>query len=362
MGKKDIEIRKIKPDEKSKMYEAARESFPLFDYIFMRLFLLVDSQFILVAVDDENVVGGVLLSSFSLKNKKVGLIDWIFVHPEAAGKGLGTRLVAAGADYFHEHDVQEFTVIVDGYNSPSWKMFNRKGFQRLSMAQQFRIWGIRTPLIWLKTFHFFYLGLFILWRGDDNSPEPPLLSRKEKALEVISVLAIISIFSGLAIGVQGIYIIWVLLAVSFNFAIYEGLEWISIRSQGFKPEFRIWEQSITYNIIIGLLGGYFPVYGNTYLEDEKFNHLIHPRIKGKSAAAAGVGGFIITMLLLLVDMLLQVEALSIMAGISLTFYFWQFIIIISPFDMFKGKRIFLWSRKIWLIFLLGFLILLLVYI
>lgn len=165
MGK-DIEIRKMKPDEKSKLYEAARESFPLFDYIFMRLYLLLDSQFILAALDGEKLVGGVLLSSFSRGNKKVGLIDWIFVRPEAAGKGLGPRLVAAGAEYFHDHDVQEITVIVDGYNSPSWKMFNSKGFQRLSMAEQFRIWGIHTPLIWLKTFHFFYLGLFILWRGD----------------------------------------------------------------------------------------------------------------------------------------------------------------------------------------------------
>ncbi len=39
-------------------------------------------------------------------------------------------------------------------------------------------------------------------------------------------------------------------------------------------------------------------------------------------------------------MLLQTEAFSIMAGISLTFYFWQFIVMVAPFDIFKGKRIF----------------------
>ena len=58
----------------------------------LRLFLLEHGETYLVAESDGHVIGG---CGYVVPGNSEGVIAWIFVHPQSAGKGIGSRLVKA---------------------------------------------------------------------------------------------------------------------------------------------------------------------------------------------------------------------------------------------------------------------------
>lgn len=60
----------------------------------------------------------------------------IGVHPDAAGRGLGTRLLEATLDRMAEHRPARVTLYVEGDNTPALRLYKRAGFTELQRSNQ----------------------------------------------------------------------------------------------------------------------------------------------------------------------------------------------------------------------------------
>lgn len=60
----------------------------------------------------------------------------IGVHPDAAGRGLGTRLLEATLDHMAEHQPTRVTLYVEGDNAPALALYERAGFTPLQRSSQ----------------------------------------------------------------------------------------------------------------------------------------------------------------------------------------------------------------------------------
>ncbi len=92
---------------------------------------------------------------------KGDLVDWIFSDPSGRGLGLGARLMAASLDWFEQADSDKIFAIVESFNTNSSNLFASRGFSILSFKDQsnrYRFPGFMK--VWLKTYHFFALGIF----------------------------------------------------------------------------------------------------------------------------------------------------------------------------------------------------------
>jgi len=358
MARESITIRWMQEFEKDLVVNAARQSFSFVFYVFLRIFYFSRKLRVLIVEKEGKIVGASAVSVYNLHPDKVGLVDFIFVIPEAAGQGLGSRLLARSQQYFARQNADDFIAFVDGYNSPSWIMFHHQGFSWLSLQQQIKIWGSRTFLLWFKSMYLKELGHFMLWK----SPERKKPQVSWRPGEFLLMLLAISLFAWWGLRNYGVNYLPLLLALTVNIAIYEGMEWLAARKLAVNTEFRIWENGITVNIILLLIPGLFiPAQGSIYLKDYEHNYQRRPEIKGRMAGAAIMAGFIFSLFIIILQRIYPTEFLYGAALFSLIYYSFQSVLIFTPLQMFKGRQLKRWQPKFWYLCIAGWLILLLLF-
>ncbi len=358
MTRQDITIRWMQEFEKDLVVNAARKSFSLVFYVFLRIFYFSRKLRVVVVEQEGKIVGASAVSVYDLHPDKVGLIDFIFVIPEAAGQGLGSRLLESSQKYFSRQDAADFIAFVDGYNSPSWIMFNRQGFSWISLRQQLKLWGSKTFLLWFKSLYLKEIGHFMLWKSPEK--EKPQVSWRPG--EFFLMLAAISFFAWWGLRDYGINYSLLLLTMAVNIVIYEGAEWLTARVLGVSTEFRVWDNSITVNILLLIIPGLFiPAHGSIYLTDFEHNYKSRPEIKGKMAGAAVLTGFTFTLAIVMLHNIHQAELLSGVAIFSLIYYTFQAVLIFKPLQMFKGRQLRRWKPILWYLSVVSWLILVILF-
>ncbi|OUJ18922.1 Zn-dependent protease [Methanonatronarchaeum thermophilum] len=347
MVSENLKIREMEDGEKSRVLRIARKTIPFFYYLFTKYNLYSSDPIIIVALKKDEIVGASIFDTIEQGNRKIGQIDYIFVDPSIQGEGVGSRLFEKTEEFFISLEVDEIFSDVEGYNSPSWKIHEQKGYSRLRLSEQIKLWGYRTPLIWFLTFYFLALGHNLLWKGlNVEKPE-----RNTNFLEPISIVLIIALIGTLGINGFLNFSIWVLAILVLNILVYEGISWVTGKNLGYKPEFRSWENGITLSLIIGFFGGFAPVYGSTYLSEKGFNHHKNPEVMGKMTAMSILAGLSLTTGFMIASQLTNIQILETATIISLIFYIFQSILIFAPFGVLKGRQLYRWSPKIWFIFM-----------
>ncbi|MFO7916698.1 MAG: GNAT family N-acetyltransferase, partial [Anaerolineae bacterium] len=131
---------------------------------------------VLVAEQEEVLLGGIVLKTFPLPGgRRGGLVKWIFADPNARGLGAGQALVEEGFSHLDAQGCDEIFACVEGNNSSSAKLFATRSFSILSPGEQFRRYGLRMFLVWLRAFHFCDIGHFLWVRPPEKGPDSPML-------------------------------------------------------------------------------------------------------------------------------------------------------------------------------------------
>jgi len=102
-----------------------------------------------VAVKDGNIVGGLIYKIEQAGRKKLGFIDFFFVDPKYAGKGIGNELCKDAIAHMWAEGCDCLAVIVRDDNVGSWLAFEKNGFVR---ADLFKVAGELGVLGFVKTY------------------------------------------------------------------------------------------------------------------------------------------------------------------------------------------------------------------
>ena len=97
--------------------------------IFLRLLKKAEPGSVLVADDNDKVIGYVFLRTKKTSTGTYGVVHHIFVDPDYRGKGIATELMGKAEDYFRSRGVKAARSTVTITNEPSLKMVRKLGYR-----------------------------------------------------------------------------------------------------------------------------------------------------------------------------------------------------------------------------------------
>ncbi len=98
---------------------------------------------VLVAAANDKPAGYV---TCHLSPSGVGSIGLLGVDPECQGRGLGRQLVDASLQYFHRNGMKQVTVVTQGRNVASQRLYQQCGFRTLAVQLWYHLWLRRESL------------------------------------------------------------------------------------------------------------------------------------------------------------------------------------------------------------------------
>lgn len=357
----EITVRPMHPEEKRRVRTLMRRAFSIPIWIFFSL-----SDHVFVAERNERLVGGIVLEMLSLPgDRRGGEVAWIFTDPEARGLGAGQALVEAGLDYLERQGCDEVFAIVEGNNSSSAKLFATRGFSILSPGEQFRRYGLGTFLVWLKLLHFSDIGHFCWAR-------PPEMSADRPALQWWGGLLLNVLFAGLAllrrqrfsffaVGLgRGVVVAPADLGmVAVSTILLLGARHGAMRGaaalKGLRVRYRAWESTFPTTLLLALIVGvFFPAPGGLYPDgdDWRYDDLL-PKL-----GPMGLAGSLTVLLLTWGAWVLQHLAglapavdrwLGTLLFVAVPLALLDTVFAFFPFTGFNGRRLWDWSRPLWLL-------------
>ncbi|MDB5097362.1 MAG: acetyltransferase, family [Cyanobacteria bacterium RYN_339] len=80
--------------------------------------------------DDEGMIRGFIQTSPGNSERTRWHIDYVAVHPESQGRGIGVKLVENVFDRYGVRGVKSFTLEVDAVNAPALRLYEKLGFRQ----------------------------------------------------------------------------------------------------------------------------------------------------------------------------------------------------------------------------------------
>ena len=344
-----IIIRPMQTDEKQAVHSIMRQSFPLIQQWFFSC-----TPNVLVAERDGQLLGVTVLKLFSLpKNRKGGLIYWVFTAPEARGLGLGQRLVEAGFDFLGKQGCDEILACVEGFNTSSNKLFATRGFSILSPGQQFRRYGIGTFSVWAKIFHVMDIGHFVWARPAAERPDRPVLQWWGNVL-ANALVALLALWRS-----NGFHTInpIAFLALPLMVILFFGLRDLAMRlvanRHGLAVRYRAWESGYPLSLGIALgFGKLFPMPGSVYPTSNKWRYRdLLPKL-GAVALVGALPALALTWgawaLSNFGTLPPEIETwLDFASFVGKPLALFDIALPFFPFASFNGGRVWDWNRVIW---------------
>ena len=114
-----------------------------------------------MATQGETLMGAVVCGEIRASKKKTfGIIKYIMTDPNAQGLGVAQRLMDEAMVWFESRNHAQIIACVEGYNTASSQLFEKRGFSVKSFPWQLKRYGWRLPIIWVKANHGLDLGHF----------------------------------------------------------------------------------------------------------------------------------------------------------------------------------------------------------
>ncbi len=360
MESSHITIRPMRQEEKSQVRAIMQRAFSLPVSLFFSW-----AGHVLVAEQEGRLLGGIVLRTFPLPGGgKGGEVAWVFTDLDARGLGAGHALVEGGLNYLDAEGCDEIFACVEGNNSSSFKLFATRGFSILSPGEQFRRYGLRTFLVWVRTTHFSDVGHFLWARPPEQGEDSPGL-QWWGGLLVNALLALLAwwrrhSFDPLGGGPGGLGSSAAAAgALAAALVLLFGVRHLAMLGtgalQGLRLRYRAWESTLPTTLIIGLVfGAFFPAPGGLYPEgdDWRYGDLL-PRL-----GPMGLAGSLAVLLLAWGAWVLQRFAslalpvqgwLATLLFVAVPLSLCDTVLAFFPFTGFNGRRLWDWSRPLWLL-------------
>ena len=366
-------IRPLDPGEKKEFNNVMRRCFGWFASFFFD-----HGEMAYVYEHEGAILGGITISSFRIDDtKRGGIVKWVFTAPEARGHGAASQLIDRAMAWFAEQDCTHVFACVEGYNTGSSNRFAGLGFRIFSFSEQLRSFGLRLPVVWLKTFHVVDIGHF-LWthvQGEAASGAVPAAEAAEaeaadaEATEAAnrstqrgaqlgafaSTVLLHTVFMyllllrrGAAAGPRPEYL-WTVLAVPAALGLLFGLRFgamlLTASAVKLHLRYRAWETGLLIAAVVPVLfGGLFFAPGGLYPDRAtyKYSELL-PKLG--PVALAG------TALTLALGWALWAAegtpAGDLMLNYIRVFLIFDVLLPFFPMASFNGRRVLDWNRYLW---------------
>ncbi len=349
----NIKIRPMEENEKDIVKKLHKDAFSLIEHCFFSF-----SPYILVAEYEGKLIGGLTLKIFTIlkKKKKIGVYHWLFTFPGARGLGAAQKLVEEGKRFFKEQGCDETLAQISGYNPSSFKNFYNRGFDIIPFAQQVRRWKFPGLIsVWVRTNHIFGNGNFLWGSPKPNKKDKPIV--QWVAMIILNfILYFITKVRWRGFGhITPLYIAFTLAATIIVYGLRILMMLIVTRAQGLKMQFRAWGGGYPLSILISVaFGGPYPVPGSIYPKDHNWSH---QKLK-KKLGVMGLIGCISILTLIWISVYLitfslvpaeYFQFLDMIVELSMYLIIFEILIPIFPFDVYNGRRVYNWSKPLWMI-------------
>lgn len=351
-----ITVRPMRPEEKPAVRQIFLRSFAWLK----RWFFFSWTPDVLVAVQGDRLLGAVMLETYPLPGgRKGGFVTWVFTAPDARGSGAGRRLIEAALDLFDTRGCAEVTTFVEGNNTSSSKLFATRGFSMLSPGQQWRRYGFRTLLQWVRWGHLLDIGHFVWARPGAAQPDSPAWQWWGTFLANVLLAFLVLWRSG---GSDPLAFVAVPLScLLFLGARTLAMQWAAAW-QGLRLRFRAWETGFLVSLGMGLIfGSFFPIPGGVYPVSGQWSYRkLLPKL-GPVAVAGVLPALLLTgaawALLHFAGLPPAVhEWISYVLLIGKPLALFDTVMIFFPFWSFNGRRIGDWNRPLWALLALAALL------
>ncbi len=358
--------------ERERVVELGRAVFP-------RLYRrsVQPTEHMLCARMDGEIVGGLIMVIPSEDPERTGIISWLFTAETARGRGVGSRLVGEGVSYLRERGCTQIVTDIEGHNTSSSNLFAAMGFERTTTTQLVRTSGVRDVLdIWWLLSYYVDFGHF-LWRRplDDGACQPEHKQDSEKptlrqdtgnrlfpdGLRALSVSWVLNLFVLLLafVGIAGLFE-WtvtvtelVLLTVlgCAVFVVREAPLGVLAAADTERWTYRGCTNGIPVSATIGLLAGaFFPMLGSLYPASETSSYREKQQLFGFGAVIS-TSVLLITLLGVSLSgdsiILVGVSVESLVAFVVVPFLIVDHLLAFTPFQCYRGRRVYDWNRAVW---------------
>ena len=343
MNNKEVTIRKIKKSEKKYVKKLARITYLGLESLFVSNF---NNAF--VALIDDEIVGGINYKIIKCQNKKIAYISDAFVDKSYQNQNIGKKLYNETIKFLEETYDGVITIVRED-NIKSSKLLENNKLKKVGFNEIIYNFGfINAIKFYFTTFTWLAVGYDIYLKINDKK-----IIEKNSSLTQIIWFFILNLILALPLwltihsNIDNLNI--TILAYLTILTIFILIRYIGFKTTKEKGKFRINNGGILINLLVSLLG--FPYlingnwYPNKYQNTKEFNE--------KLARPELIKWFIFLFLPFLY--FTSSAYLKELAQISFV-YLILFVIPIYPFSYFGGKRIYNYSKKIWVIVLVMTLI------
>ncbi|MCD5425554.1 MAG: GNAT family N-acetyltransferase [Methanosarcinaceae archaeon] len=356
-----IVVRKIQFNEEKEIWKVAKTLSILERYYFYYLTYKPYSVNALVAIYENSIVGCITPHIKTHSGEKIGIIGGIFVDCTVQGKGVGKALANAALSHFQKEGCKINYVLVDRFNSPSWNMFLHNDFTPFEFNEQFRVYGWKTIPLWEVNGYLWEMGCFILRKTDkENQATKEIWEGWHLSLAWISFSFIILLMNVRIGNPLFNYIPFILSVVGVSILAHELSHKFIAHILGLKTVFKIWESGLVLSVLLALFGITVPFYGSSFIKQKDWSY--NKNIK-KMGLIYSIGPIISLILASLFLGLTHWSNISWIVTLGTIGFHVNFIIVLFnliptfPFNMFDGKKIFLWNKIGWILLVMWFILL-----
>jgi len=323
-----------------------------------------------VAVLNGKIVGSLIYTTDICGGKKIGFVDFFFVNPAHAGRGIGRELCKEGIAYLWSEGYDYLGAVVRDDNVGSWAAFEKNGFTNAGLLKIARAVGF-TGFLKMYFKHGYFLSsacdLHFAPRPDSGAELSSFKKRTgfgQVALNLFGNFLLLLIGSMIGMGIlRGTYSFADFFAPDSPVAIIAALlmvfggtfllSYIGTLFSGRKWRFRTPTGGFILNFLISLVGFYFPIGGSFYPQQYE-NTSKFRRDMGLSA----LWSWLYIMVLLTVAVIFAGRLTFISTGTwafisELTSLLLIFRCLPFPHANFGTSRIFAWNKIVYGVMLLG---------
>lgn len=295
---------------------------------------------------------------------KIGIVYLIFVDRNVQGRGVGKVLADTALSHFQEARCKTLYVPVNRYNSPSWNMFLHKGFTPFEFNEQFKVFGWKILSLWRVNDYLFAPGTFILRKIGKESQMVREVGEGWHFLLAWIGFSFATWATGIRLFGAPLHdsIPFVLGVTAMSMFAHELAHKLVARSFGLKTIFKVWESGLVFSALLHSIWALYPSYGSTFIRQKDWPYSKNLREIGLIYTAGPVVSLILASCFLGLAHWANTEWLVALGTVGFWANFLLLVLFnllpIFPFDIFDGRKIFLWNKTVWSLLVIWFALLL----